>query len=186
VRYSERSSLDAAYALVARLFEPGNPSEARPDEAMVVAAALIELGERRSWASVWWAYGALHHELSDEALARAMELLEDVDGSDEARAAALMLRAEIRYTQAVYARSSPSHDEQRRLLEQAVALAPGWPALQLRLARACRDSGDDRAAAGHAANALELHRPTDDPFDSAISGHNLEREYLARELDQLR
>jgi hypothetical protein len=186
VRYSDLAEVDAAYALIARLYEPDDPSEARPDEALVIAAALVGLGERRSWASVWWAYGALHHELSDEALARADELLGDVREPDEARAAALMLRAEIRFTQAVYAESSPSPDEQRRLLQDAVALAPGWPSLHLRLARACRDAGDDRAAAAHATRALELHRPSDDPFDSAISGHNLDRDYLASEAEQLR
>jgi hypothetical protein len=186
VTYSDVPELDAAYALIARLYEPGRPSDARPDEAMVIAAALLELGERRSWASVWWAYGALHHELSDEALARADELLGDVEGPDEARAAALMLRAEIRFTQAVYAGSRPAPDEQRRLLEQAVALGAGWPSLHIRLARACRDARDNRAAAEHAARALELRRPTDDPFDSAISGHNLDRDYLEREAEQLR
>lgn len=178
--------VDAAYALIARLYEPDHPSDARPDDAMTIAAALIELGERRSWASVWWSYGALHHDLSDEALARALELLEGVTGPDEARAAALMLRAEIAFQQDVYAQTSHSPDEQRRLLEAAAALVPGWPSLHIRLARAYHDAADDRAAAEHAARALELRRPSDDPFDSAISGHNLDREYLTSEAERLR
>jgi len=65
----------------------------------------VELGEDRSWASVWWAYGALHHELSDEALVRALELLVRVDRSADARAAALMLQAAIKVAQAAYAES---------------------------------------------------------------------------------
>lgn len=65
----------------------------------------VELGEDRSWASVWWAYGALHHELSDGALAMALELLVRVDRSADARAAALMLQAAIKVAQAAYAES---------------------------------------------------------------------------------
>jgi len=100
MRYSDVPAMDAVYALVAELAEPENPEHARPGEAMVIAYALVELGEDRSWASVWWAYGALHHEMSAEALDTALEFLDRVDHPAEARAAALMLRAEIKDAQA--------------------------------------------------------------------------------------
>lgn len=57
------------------------------DEAMIVAEALIGCGEARSWASVWWAYAALHCDMSDEALRKALDLLARVDRPSEARAA---------------------------------------------------------------------------------------------------
>jgi hypothetical protein len=185
VEYSERPPLEAVYKLLARLSAPWDPGEARLDEAMVVADALIELGDARSWASVWWSYGALHHDLGNEALARGAELLSRVDRPDSARAAALMLLAEIRETQAIWGDEEDDHHEERALLERAVALAPEWPALHLRLARACRDVGDAGAAARHATRALELHRPSTEPFD-ALTGHSLNRDYLVREVASLR
>jgi tetratricopeptide (TPR) repeat protein len=188
MRYSGDASLDAVYGLIARLSEPNNPDEARLDEALIIAGALIELGEDRSWASVWWAYGALHYDLSDEALARALELLARVDHPDEARAAARMLEAEIKFTQAIYADSTPSHDEQRALLDEAVALAPDWPSLRLRLARACKAAGDEPAAREHAARLLVLLRgqpSPPNPFDSAITEKDFDRGYLEREIDAL-
>jgi hypothetical protein len=188
VRYSDIPAFDAVYALVAQLSEPDDPGQARLEEAMIIAAALVELGEDRSWASVWWAYGALHYELSDEALDRALELLARVDRPANARAAALMLRAEIKYTQAAYSRSDPSPIEQRALLDQAVSLAPEWPALRLRLARASKAAGDEPAARNHAAAALTLlasGHATPDPFDSAITGRNLDSTYVSQELEAL-
>lgn len=188
MRYSDDSAIDAVYALIAQLSEPDDPEQARPDEAMLISAALIKLGEDRSWASVWWAYGALHHELSDEALERALDLLARVDRSDDARAAALMLQAAIKVAQAAYAESDPPAGEQRALLERAASLAPTWPSLQLRLARASKATGDELAARDHAAQAVTLLRSgerTSDPFDSAITGRNLDTTFVERELEAL-
>src|SRR3954447_24964818 len=41
---------------------------------MIIASALAELGEDRSWASIWWPYGALRYDMSDEALDKAFDL----------------------------------------------------------------------------------------------------------------
>jgi hypothetical protein len=188
MRYSTDESLHAVYTLIARLSEPYDPDKARLDEAMTVADGLIACGEDRSWASVWWAYGALHYEMSDEALERGLHLLARVDRPAEARAAALMLQAEIKMTQAAYSQSDPSPQEQRVLLEEAASLAPDWPSLQLRLARACKFDGQEEAALDHATQALSLLKeaaPTADPFDSAITGRSLDRDYVEREVAAL-
>lgn len=188
MRYSADGALDAAYELIARLSEPDDPDDARLDEAMTVADGLIACGEDRTWASVWWAYAALHYEMSDEALHRALGLLARVDRPAEARAAALMLQAEIKMMQAAYAQTGPSAPEQRSLLEGAASLAPDWPSLQLRLARAYKLDGQDSAALEHAMQALSLVQgamPTADPFDSAITGRNLDRDYVEREVAAL-
>src|SRR5215218_3324606 len=107
---------------------------------MAMADELLERGEDRSWASVWWGYGAVHHDLSDEAYDRALDLLCRVDRSADARAAALMLRAEIESAQAIEAGGSPDPQRQAELLSEAVALAPEWPSLRLRLAYPCERS----------------------------------------------
>lgn len=187
MKYSDVPAIDAVYALIAEFAEPDNPEEARLGDAMMIASALVELGEDRSWASVWWAYGALHHDMSDEALNTGLELLGRVDHPVEARAAALMLRAEIKYAQAANAQSDPSPIEQRTLLDEAVSLAPDWPGLRFRLARASRAVGDEPAARTHAAKALSLLASggTRDPFDSALTGRNLNRAYVERELQVL-
>ncbi len=188
MRYSETAAVDAVYALVAELFEPGDPERAQPAEAMTIAEALVELGEDRSWASVWWSYGALHHDLSDAALEKSLGLLTRVDRPTSARAAALMLQAEIKYKQAVYAETDPSPTDQRTLLDKAAALAPQWPELHVRLAHACKAVGDEQAVRYHAGKALSLlasTRPTEDPFDSAISGRNLDPAYIKKELEAL-
>jgi hypothetical protein len=187
MKYSDAPAIDALYALVAEFAEPEDPERARPGDAMVIASALVELGEARSWASVWWAYGALHYDMSDDALDRALELLARVDRPAAARAAALMLRAEVKYAQAAYAQVDPSHIEQRALLDEAVSMAPNWPALRLRLARASKATGDEAAARSHATQALTLlaSSKTGDPFDSAVTGRNLDRDYVERELHAL-
>lgn len=188
MRYSADGALNSVYTLIARLSEPSDPDDARLDEAMTIADGLIACGEDRSWASVWWAYSAQHYEMSDEALGRALDLLARVERPAEARAAALMLRAEIKMTQAVYSQSDPSPSEQRAWLEEAASLAPDWPSLQLRLARACKSDGQESAALEHATRALSLLKeavPSDDPFDSAITGRNLDRDYVQREVDAI-
>ena len=187
MRYSNSPELDAVYGLVASWSRPDDPDQARLDEAMTVAGALASLGEDRSWASVWWAYGALHYEMSDEALDRSLVLLARVDHPDCACAAALMLQAEIEYASAVYAESEPSHAKQRDLLARAVSLAPDWPALRLRLARASKAVGDEADARDHGARVVALleREATLDPFDSAITGRNLDRDYVRRELEML-
>lgn len=185
MKYSERAALDHVYELLAEMLEPADPNRAQPGPAMTIAAALVELGEDRSWASVWWAYGAIHHDLSDGALEQASQLLDRVERPQEARAAALMLQAQIRYSQAVYAESTPSAAEQCALLQEAVELAPGWPELRVRLARACQAIGDQPAAKEHGARAFALLADTGttgDPFDDAISGLNLDRDYVTNEL----
>jgi hypothetical protein len=188
MRYSAEAPIDAIYNLLAHLAEPEDPDEARLDEVMIIAEALVRCGQGQSWASVWWAYAALHYDMSDEALHKALGLLARVDTPGEARAAALMLQAEIKMTQATYMSADPSSREQRSLLEDAVSLAPEWPSLRLRLARACKSEGDESMAREHAARALALLRnsgPTEDPFDSAITGRNLDREYVDREVAAL-
>ncbi len=154
---------------------------------MVIADALAELGEDRSWASVWWAYGAIHHDLSDEALERAGDLLERVDRFDQAQAAALMLRAEIRYTQALYRDAEPDQNEQLGILSEAVGLAPEWPNIRVRLARALWSAGDAESARMHAEAAIALTAapPSEDPFDVAISGKGLRPGWASDELTAL-
>ena len=188
MKYSPDPQLDAEYARLAQLAEPQNPDDARLDEVMAAADALIARGEDRSWASVWWAYAALHHDMSDEALARAFDLLARVETTSEARAAALMLQAEIRMAQAAYAAEDPAAEEQQSLLEKAVALMPDWPSLRLRLARAYKADGHESQAADNARRVLTLLRDSgrsDDPFDSAITGRNLDRDYVEREVAAL-
>jgi hypothetical protein len=188
MRYSPDDRFDRVYKLLARLAAPDDPDDARLDEVMIVADAQIACGQDRSWASVLWAYAALHYDMSDEALERAAELLGRVTEPAEARAAALMLQAEVKMTQAAYASTDPSPAEQRLLLEEAVSLAPQWPALRLRLARAAKSEGQAAEAREHAAAALALLRdsgPTDDPFDSAITGRNLDPAYVEREVAAL-
>lgn len=188
MRFSADGPTDAVYNLLARLAEPNDPDDARLDEVMIVAEALLACGQDRSWASVWWAYAALHYDMSDEALQRALGLLARVVIPSEARAAALMLQAEIKMTQAAYASADPPAAEQRSLLEDAVSLAPAWPSLRLRLARACKSAGQESRARDHAARALALLRecePTGDPFDAAITGRDLDREYVEREVAAL-
>lgn len=155
---------------------------------MTIADALVALGEDRSWASVWWAYGAIHHDLSNEAYERALDLLGRVDASDEARAAALMLRAEIEATAAYESQRPPDHRRQSELLTRAVELAPDWPNLHLRLAHASAASGDMEAAQHHGAIAAcqFAESPTsDDPFDVALSGTGLDKSYVSSELRSL-
>lgn len=179
--YDPRHDVNAAYELMATLFE----TDDAPERAMTIAAAMVELGEDRSWASVWWAYGAVHHDLSDEAYARALDLLARVDRSEEARAAALMLIAEIESTQAIDAGGSPDPRRQAELLSEAVALAPAWPSLRLRFAYPLRELGQIDASRREAQTALDqLDRAvtTGDPFESAITGASLDRAYVAGEV----
>lgn len=181
MRYADSPALDAVYDLVATLYEVDD----QPERAMTIAAALLEGGEERSWAAVWWAYGAIHHDLSDEAYARALELLPHVDAMPAARAAALMLQAEIEYTSAVEHGGDPDPARQVELLVEAVGLAPEWPSLHQRVARALHAAGDDERAREHARRAVEARPPTGDPFESAISGESHDRGYVAEELASL-
>jgi hypothetical protein len=185
MKYDDRPDIDSAYRLIASLYE----SDDDPGRAMTTAETLLERGEARSWASVWWAYGAVHHDLSDEAYAKALDLLAHVQRPDAARAAALMLRAEIESTQAIDAGGSPDARRQAELLSEAVALAPEWPSLRLRLAYPLRDLGQLNASREEACRALELLEraaTTGDPFESAISGTALDLDYVAREVESLR
>ncbi len=188
MRYSPSTAINEAYNLISHLYVTEFQDAKSSPRAMTIAAALAELGEDRSWASVWWAYGAIHYDLSDEAYARALELLGKVDASDEARAAALMLRAEIKFTQAIQRDAEPDGQEQVELLAEAVALAPEWPLLRVRLARALHSLGKDEAARRHAEAAITLTRrakPSDDPFETAITGNGLRRGWADDELAAL-
>jgi hypothetical protein len=188
MRYSESDALNEAYELIGTLYETEFQAAANSERAMTIAAALAELGEDRSWASVWWAYGAIHHDLRDEAYNRALVMLAKVDASDEARAAALMLRAEIKFTQAVQGGSEPASQEQVELLLPAANLVPDWPNLRVRLARALHAVGEDDAAREHAEAAVALAeraRLSNDPFDVAFTGTGLRPGWAADELDAL-
>lgn len=181
MKYDDRAEVDALYAQIASLYEHDDD----PERAMRLAEELLERGEDRSWASVWWAYGAVHHDLSDEAYARALELLARIDRPDEARAAALMLIAEIESTQAIENGGSPDAARQASLLSAATAIAPAWPSLRLRLAYPLRDLGEIQRSRAEAMAALELldrAEPTEDPVDSAITGLGLDRDYVASEV----
>jgi hypothetical protein len=60
--------------------------------------------------------------------------------------------------------------------------------VRLRLARAYKAGGHDTQAAANARRALALLRelgPSDDPFDSAITGRNLDPDYVEREVAAL-
>jgi len=188
VRYSEVPALNATYKLIANLFEPSaGPAAARPAEAITICLALVELGEDRSWASVWFAYGALHHDLSDEALNHALELLARVEGPADCKAAALMLDAEVRYSLAVYSETEPSHSDQVALMAKAVALVPTWPNLHIRLAREYLATGERERAINHAREAIRLLERRESgakPFDS-ISGHSLSIDHVRSELSEL-
>lgn len=184
MRYDDRPDIDATYAEIASLYEKHDDAE----RAMALADDLIGDGEGSSWASVWWAYGAVHHDLSNEAYARALELLSRVDRPDEARAAALMLTAEIESTQAFEAGDTPDPVRQTELLCEARSIAPSWPSVRLRLAYPLRDLGEVVRSSEEAKAALALidsAKPTTDPFDSAISGLRLDRGYVAAEVQGL-
>jgi hypothetical protein len=187
MRYDASTSLNDAYELIATLYAIEFQASDSAVRAMTIAAALGELGEDRSWASVWWAYGIIHHDLSDEGFARAQELLARVDRFPEARAAALMLRAEITLTHAIYRDVEPDQDEQVRLLSEAAALAPNWPNLRVRLARALFSAGDIPAAQKHAQSAVALAEAerSDDAFDIAITGRGLRPGAVRDELKSL-
>lgn len=187
MRYDDLPALDNAYQLIATLYAIEFQASYSAERAMTIASALGELGEDRSWASVWWAYGVIHHDLSDEGFERALDLLVRVDRSREARAAALMLHTEIQLTQAIYRDARPDQDEQVRLLAEAVALAPGWPNLRVRLARALLSAGDMESAREHAEAAVTLARAerSDDPFDIAITGKGLRPGWASDELKSL-
>ncbi len=187
VRYTESPVLNEVYELLAVLFETEFEDPLSAERAMTIAAALGELGEDRSWASVWWAYGAVHHDLSDEALARALELLSKVVAPDSARAAALMLRAEIKFSQAVNAGDEPNPREQVELLSEASKLAPDWPSIRVRLARALHDANRNDLAReqAEAATAFVEPSPSVDPFDTAISGRGLRPGWAHDELNAL-
>lgn len=184
MRYHPVAAVNAAYELVANLYERDD----RQADAMTIAGALLELGEERSWASVWWAYGAIHHELSDDALASAQALLAGVDGEALCRAAALMLQAEVETTVAAQHGEEPPHAKHYAMLREAIALAPDWPSLHVRIARAAASVGDMSEASLHARRAVALIEelgPSDDPFDSAISGRDLSTSYVIEELRDL-
>lgn len=181
MRYAVSPAVDEVYGIIAALFE----ADDEPWRAMAIAAGLIELGEARSWASVWWAYGVAHHDLSDSGYAASLRLLKDVDHPDEARAAALMLIAEIESTQAIQRQEEPSAVRQVDLLERAVALAPRWPNIRVRLARAYRAAGRVVEARQQAQSTLELLKQapdSTDPFDSAFTGNRFYRPYIMGEL----
>jgi hypothetical protein len=187
VRYSAIPAVNAVYELVAVLFVVEFQDIKSAERAMTVSWALAELGEDRSWASVWWAYGAVHHDLSDEAFERALTLLAKVDASPEARAAALMLWAEIRFTQTTYSDADVDRDEQVKVLTEAASLVPTWPSLRVRLARALTSVGDVQSARAHAkaAIALTAKEPSGDPFDVAITGRGLRSGWADEELRSL-
>jgi hypothetical protein len=181
MKYDDRPDVDAMYGQIASLYEDDDD----PERAMRLAEELLERGGDRSWASVWWAYGAVHHDLSDEAYARALDLLARVDRPEEARAAALMLIAEIESTQAIESGGGPDAARQAALLSEATAIAPAWPSLRLRLAYALRDLGQldqSRAEAAATLELLERAEPTEDPVDGAITGLRLDRDYVAGEV----
>jgi tetratricopeptide (TPR) repeat protein len=185
MKYSSSAGLNAAYELIGRLYEIEFQDADSAERAMTIAAALASLGEDRSWASVWWAYGALHHDLSDEALARALDLLAKVDEPDEARAAALMLSAEIKFRQAIHRDAEPNHRDQVELLAEAARLAPEWPNVRVRLARALLSAGEQEAARRQAEEAISVAtraEPSDDPFDTAITGTGLRPGWVGDEL----
>ena len=115
-------------------------------------------------------------------------LLAKVEAPEQACAAALMLRAEIRFTQAIQSGDEPDQIEQAELLSEAVALAPDWPNLCARLARALHAAGDEQAARRHAMRAVALMEqagPPEDPFDTAFTGTGLQSGWAAEELGAL-
>jgi hypothetical protein len=187
MRYSSSKRLEEAYNLIAHLYVTEFQDAKSSPRAMTIAAALAELGEDRGWASVWWAYGAVHYDLSDEGYATALERLEKVDASGDARAAALMLRAEIEFTQAIQHDAEPDGRKQVEFLSEAVALAPEWPLLRVRLARAFHSLGRGEEARRHAevAMLMEGTDPSDDPFDTAFTGKGLRPGWAHDELAAL-
>lgn len=163
--YDERPSIDATYRQIAEWFEePGDPST-----GMLVSDALIELGEADSWASVWWSYGAVHYDLTDEAYARAIDLLAGVVRSAAARAAALVLRAEVAFTAANEQRRPQDIPAQIEMLREAAALRPDWPAPCLRLARALAQGGRDAEANNEVQRLTELVANAEAPSRASIS-----------------
>jgi tetratricopeptide (TPR) repeat protein len=188
MKYSNSTALNAAYELIGTLYETEFQDAGSAERAMTIASALASLGEDRSWASVWWAYGALHHDLSDDALERGLELLAKVDQPDEARAAAQMLIAEIKFRQAINRNTEPNPHEQVQLLAQAAGLAPEWPNVRVRLARALLSAGEHEAARQQAEEAIAVAaqaEPSDNPFDTAITGTGLRPGWAGDELKGL-
>lgn len=186
MRYDNRPEIDAQYAEIAFLYDVREA----PERAMALADQLVTDGEDRSWASVWWAYGAVHYDLRDEAYDRALELLARVDRSEEARAAALMLTAEIESTSATDHGRSPDPVRQVELLGAAIAIAPDWPSLRLRVAYPLRELGEIERAHQEAQKALDLidcaDVAEDDPYEHAITGRQISRAYAAQEVAKFR
>lgn len=171
--------IESTYALIARLFDIRDLDDSA--HAMELATGLVECGERGTWADVWWAYGAIHHDLSDEALEAAHMRLGAVDHPEDAQAAALMLTAEIEATMDIQNGKSPDPVRQVDLLSRARDLQPDWPAVHLRLAYPLRELERADDAKREARAALNLaRRPIDSPtpVDVFFAGFGLDSGYL--------
>lgn len=178
MKYHENPRVSALLRLAGSQALRDTSPNGLPD-SLTITAALLDVLDDRAWAAVWWSYGAIHHLLDDESLARARDLLRDVRAPRDARASALMLRAEIINTLAIWQETDRDEPLQVRLLEEALAIAPDWPALHIRLAQSHNSLGAAAEAARHGSRALELlsefSATTDlEPFEEAIAGFGTE------------
>ena len=188
MRYHENPRVDALLRLAGSEALRDTTAEGLPN-SLTITAALIELLEDRAWATIWWAYGALHHLLDDESLDRAQDLLKDVRGSAEARAASLIMRAATLHTLATHQGVDPDEVLQLRLLEEAVTVAPDWPAVHIMLAESHNSLGARTEAARHASRALELlAEPAGEelePFEVAIARMGVATSFIREHLVDL-
>ncbi len=152
---------------------------------MRLSEELVEAGDGGTWASVWWAYGAIHYELTRESYDLALIRLAEVVDPGYAVAASLMLTAEIELTRAIESKEKVDNDRQVDLLAQARAFAPDWPSIHLRMAYPLREIGKAAEAKAEIALAVQLlpNVPSQDPFDVCISGRGTDRNYVLAELD---
>jgi Flp pilus assembly protein TadD len=130
----------------------------------------------------------VNYDLSNEAYARALELVARVDRSDAARAAALMLTAEIEMKAAFWQDRPVDRARQVELLTRALELAPDWPDLHARLAYALVQVGRRDEARPHAGAALAgmCDDPlAADPFDQLITGVAFVRDVVASDMEEL-
>ncbi|MFT4049169.1 MAG: hypothetical protein QM648_04940 [Solirubrobacterales bacterium] len=111
-----KAAKESTYLQIIRMYDVSDLDN--PSRAMKLAEELIARGETDTWASVWWAYGAIHYDLGDEALEAALGKLATVSEPVGARAAALLLTAEIESTIAIQFGGRPEAERQLSFLAQ--------------------------------------------------------------------
>lgn len=171
--------LETTYELIGRLYAVDDLDDS--GAAMQLSRDLIERGNSNSWASVWWAYGALNFDLSDEAWDEALRLLSRVDHPPEAQGAAKMLTAAVEATISIYSGAAADPERQVALHKEALSFCPDWPKIHLLLGQYLRKMGRDTEAKAAIARAIDLVRRDHgnlDVVDRTFAGYDMSNQYL--------